>query len=158
MHDVHLHGRKPVYPVPKIVSAVAHETGARISWNKLKDADGKDLEVEAFHVIAYPGGFKHQSCGGFYEVCEGVCTSYDFLNLSSETEYQFQVVAVDTEKNEGMPSRASDPMMVNKWTMSEKKHVKQHEARVVESEEFQEIQPVILDGSGEVLSLDFGSS
>ena len=154
INDFHLYGRKPVYPAPQNVTAVAHKTGARIRWDKLKGSDDEDVKVEAFHVIAYPGGFKHQSCGGFYEVCKGKSTSYEFLNLSSETEYQFQVVAVDAEENEGMPSRASDPMMVNKWSMSEKKYGKKYVAPAVESEEFQEIQPVILDGSGEVFSLD----
>ena len=148
INDFRLYGRRPVFLAPKDVKAVPHSTGARVSWELSIDENAQRPTVDTFQIIAYPGGFNHRSCGGFYEQCPGTSSFYDFLNLSPETQYQFQVVAFDAAGNEGIPSRASNPMTVDTWHLDEDAAIQGISESMEEPEICEDPEPVILDGSG----------
>ena len=154
INDFHLYGRRPVFLAPKDVKAVPHSTGARVSWELSTDENAQRPTVNTFRIIAYPGGFNHRSCGGFYEQCPGTSSLYDFLNLSPQTQYQFQVVALDAAGNEGIPSRASNLMTVDTWYPDEAVDIEGMSEPTEEPETCEDPEPVILDGSGKTSMAD----
>ena len=108
-----LYGRKPGLPAPTNVQAEAFETGAKIRWHTEKD----NSNISLFYVIAHPGSMTHHSNGSFYETCAGKESQFLFSDLCPGNSYQFQVVAVDAEGNEGMPSKASNIITVVQRTL-----------------------------------------
>lgn len=61
--------------------------------------------VHEFVVVAFPGGAEtHFVRGGIYEKCSGDCTELIFKQLVPNAPYFFQVIAVDADGTEGIPS------------------------------------------------------
>ena len=111
-----LYGREPGIPAPTNVQAEAFETGAKIRWDTVRDSSN----ISLFHVIAHPGSMTHHSNGSFYESCAGTESRFLFPDLCPGNSYQFQVVAVDAEGNEGIPSKASNIITVAQRTPHKK--------------------------------------
>lgn len=71
-----------------------------VSWET--PAAGK---VEEYVVVAFPGGTETGLIrGGIYDKCPGDCTELLFKNLVPNAPYGFQVIALDINGTEGIPS------------------------------------------------------
>lgn len=114
INNFSLYGREATLPSPENVEAKSQGTGATISWTM-----DKDVEVDRFHIIAHPGGFGNYSNGSFYEECAGTQTGCIVSRLSPKVLYQFQVVAVDSQGGESMPSKVTNGVVAPEWALED---------------------------------------
>jgi len=89
-------------------------SGAKLVWS----IEADDSHIDHFVVIEYPGGFGYYSFGATH-VCKSDARELDLVELSPGVLYQFQVIAVDSEGNESIPSKATEGIQIKEWVQTE---------------------------------------
>lgn len=109
LYDVWFYGTfvSEVPPPPQNIAVTSEIRSAHISWDPPAQETGEEMDITKYIVLAYPGGSGSSLKGCLYEECPGTSTELNFLGLAPKAGYSFQVIAVGSDDENGIPSAAT---------------------------------------------------